>query len=387
MRLSQRWYWRIGVVAMAAAVFSHSRSAIGQESGLQKFQIELSTALLGRPGPMPDGSRGMFVGIAIVPPGEAWSPVVGEDESTERTPWGTSTLALQFNYPLEVRGGISNFRRQQRLEAIWQRLLAGSVPATALPSTVLNSVLFRRTDRIDEARGIEQMRQPSEFYLRYQEYHSAWRVLETAQAGDAWRFHPRFTAFSSLDAAKAQIADEWVLFGYKAQVKAAMQEFDNAQLPGVWRSWLAANASFRANTVDTVPGVPAGRTWLFPPETEWHNMRSWSNVIFHNDDGSKIGCQVSRVKVHRPWLDLLLVQDPRFSLDKASGLGVLSDGATPTNDTFAKGDLANLVEDLVLVRRFQGAKAGHPLARFEHAEAINLIAYFARSLPKIGVQE
>lgn len=363
------------------------RTAIGGEEDLARFQSELSNAILGKSVPIPDGDRGMFLGIAIVPPGEAWSPNAIEDEA-ERTPWGTSPLSLQYNYPATVTGGIGKLGRGQRLDRIWQLVITGSVPKAARAHDVPEPDLFRSMDRVDEVRGLGQVRQPSERFLRYQEYQAAWRILETTKReDDAWRLYPRFSGYSSLDAARSDLAADWVRFGHKAEIEAAMARFDKKQLPGGWRAWLAANTAYRTNTVEVILGVPSSRTWLYPAEGDWQHMRSWSSAEFTTSSGTRITCQIARIRVNRPWMDLSLITDPEFHLGKLSGLGSLSDGAAPTNESFASGSMANIVEELILVRRIQGAKTGHPLCRFEYPEAINLIGYTVRSLPKIVAED
>jgi hypothetical protein len=374
------------LIALALCTFCSS-SAFGGEEDLARFQSELSTAILGKQGPVPEGNRGMHLGIAIVPPGEAWSPTAVEDEA-ERTPWGTSPLALQYNYAATVTGGVGKLGRGQRLDRTWQLVVSGSVPKNSQPTDVLDPDLFRKPDRVDEARGLNEVRQPSERYLRYQEFQAAWRILETTKReDDAWRLHPRFSGYLTLDAAKSDLAADWVRFGHKAEIESAIARFEKKQLPGSWRTWLAANTAYRTNTVEVIPGVPSSRTWLFPAQDDWQNMRTWSNATFTSSDGSKIGCQIARIRINRPWMDLSLITDPEFRLSKLSGLGSLSDGVVPTNEKFSNGSMANVVEELILVRRVQGAKAGHPLSRFEYPEAINLIGYVVRSLPKVVAED
>ena len=388
--VGKRWVIFRTCLLWAAAMFTAADDGATQEKDLARFQADLSTMMLGNSTPVPDGDSRMHLGMGVVPPGEAWSLTAGEDEFLDQTPWGTSALATQFNYPVEVRGGIASVRRHQRLEKTWQRLLAGSVPETGFPERVSNLALFRPPDRVDEARGAAIIRQPSQQYLRYQEFKAALRALESAVAGnDNWRFHPRFRTFTSLEEARTQTSEDWLRFGYKFEIEAALREFENALLPGGWRAWLSAKTVFETNTIESVPGIPSGRTWFFPSEKDWQNMRSWSNVAFTTADGTKIRCQVARVKVLRPWLDLGLLSDTDFRLGASSGLETLSDGAVPTNEGFAKGPMANVIEEIVLVRRVQDASidSGHPLGRFEYPEAINLIAFIVRSLPAISAKE
>lgn len=356
----------------------------GQEADLQKFRLELSAAVLGSATPIGDGS-GSFVGVAVVSPGEAWSPTSAEDEANDRNPWGTSPLSLQFNYPVTVVGGVPSIQRQQRLEKLWQRVLSGSVPDFSDSNSSLNSLLFKKSDRVDDARMLNAVRLPSDAYLRYQEYKSAWSVLELATDDkDSWRFHPRFSAFVSLKDARSQLMGEWMQYGYKTEIESSIEEFNRQKLTGGWKSWLNASDSFRTNTIDGITGVPASRTWFFPTESEWHTMRSWASYTFTSSGGGKITCQIAKVKIMRPWLDLSLLTDPHFKLRPDSGLEVMSDGIVASADEFAKGQMPNLVEELLLVRRIHasGAISGHPLARFEYPEAINLIAYVIRSVPK-----
>jgi hypothetical protein len=366
-------------------------SAYSQEAELIRFQEQLSSTLLGSSSPIQDGGSKSFLGVAIVPPGEAWSLTAGEDV-LDRSPWGTSRLALQFNYPIEVNGGLANVRRQQRLERCWQRILSASVPKAEISPEATQSAIFRPLDRVDVARGLDASRMPSEKYLRYQEYSAAWRVIRSADANDgAWRFHPRFSRFSSLDEARTQLDDEWTRFGHRIEVETAIEQFDVELTKGGWKSWLIAKSLFIANTLDAVPEVPTGRTTLFPPEIDWHDMRAWNKVVFSTQSGSKISCQIARVKVIRPWFDWPLILDGSFRIGKESDLDELSDGAVPTNATYAKGQMANFAEDIILVRRIQGASTdtSHPLGRFESADTDvpQLIGFIVRSLPKIGPSE
>ena len=351
------------------------------------FREELSKITIRSSVPVQLADSKMYRGVALAPPVSAWSLVETDDRFIDR-PYGSSSLASQFNYAIEVRGGVAYLQRTQPLERLWKRVLVCSLPEEPFSeSRVLSdSALFQPIDRIDEARGISARVRSNE-YLRYLEYRSAWRILASATDDDGnWRLHPRFSGFASLKEAKEEFGAEWKLLGHKRLIEEALDEIASIGMDDLTMARLWAKTAFDDATLEIIDGVPVGRTFFFPNAVSWGDMRAWSKTVFTSDVEESIKCEIAVVEIRRPWLYLSLLNHPQFKITRDTGLGVISDGATPTPTDFAKGKMASIPESIILARRIEvgSSNSAHPLARFVSRESINLVGFVVVSLPEMS---
>ena len=67
--------------------------------------------------------------------------------------------------------------------------------------------------------------------------------------------------------------------------------------------------------------------------------------------------------------------------------GLVSSGSIPTEDALPEGKMSAFVEELLLVRdiRLMSGldQSDHPLSKFAYPDAINLVGYVVRVLPKL----
>jgi hypothetical protein len=353
------------------------------------FLTELSKLAIGSEKPVPDSRLKVFKGVALTPVGAPWTLSTDPDEvNPQLTLPGSSRLAMQFNFSLDVRAGIANSQRSENLEQLWETLLSYSVPLDPANSSSADSILYKKRDMVDIARGTPPLLEPTEEYQRYLEYRSAWAILAATDDDDgAWRLHPRFQGFVGLKEARDQISADWSRFGYRAEMESAITKLETSRQAKGWKEWLLAKSAFEDNTLALVPEVKVGTTRFFPGQSTWATMPSWNRVEFNSGTSTPISCEIARVEIQRPWMRLSLLSDKNFKLGPASDLGVLSDGATPTATEFARGRFANLPTELILVRHIKAPPdSKHRLAMFTDREVINLIGYVVTILPRIAAE-
>ena len=312
-----------------------------------------------------------------------------------------------FDRPVSITDGIAN-PGPTPLAQVREQLLELARPDyrqqhTGLESEPGISVLFRQTDEIDRARGIEYLREPSEAMQKYREYELSFRALVSQEASKSgmWRLIPSLSRFSSIDEAKASILSDWTAFGYKMEIEKAQQLLESRTNSAAWKTWTTAQASFNNTRTYINPDTWVPLTILFPPPSEWLNMGTWLRASSSSTiPNTVVLFQVARVKIIRPWLALDSILDGKLriggSKDALAKAALISDGTPPTVLTYPHGSLAVIPEELILVRnirfvakdivpeqRIQGKGSG-PLGLFSYPDNVNLLGYVVRAIPKVS---
>jgi hypothetical protein len=388
------------LVAVAWPAFAQPPTISSRES----FVRELTSALLGTNGePLKlDGNEG-WRGVVLAPPGTALSPTV-----TAFDVYGYDSVSVakvleaisQFDSVLAVHDGIG-YPGPLSVANAWERVLEQARPVASqreleLEQSPVGTWLFRSPDKVDELRGVTYIREPSVYMLNYREYQNAFRMLvasEQRQDG-TWRFNPKLMPYSSIQEAKEAVSRDWSLYGYQSEIEQALAAFAEATHAAAWREWSEAKEAFTENRIELTPYRWASVTLLFPPPSEWLNMSSWrQGVATLPIPSRRVRFQFARVRILRPWFLVEKLLTGRLQLRESQT--VLSDGTSPTSLKYPSGELAVFPEELVLVRGIhfvQGDENNeqpappttqHTLGGFYYADAINLLGYVVRVLPKL----
>jgi hypothetical protein len=361
---------------------------------------QLSNLLLGSEQPLQiDDNRG-WRGVLLAPPGTPVTPIItafdGLSGGTQSVVQLLDSIQL-FDKALTVEDGLAA-AGERSIGTVWEDLVERCMPTserflrTARSETDESKWLFKKTDRIDDARGIKFEREPSRYLNRYREFESMYQVLANAEVtGDgAWRMHPKLETFPSVRDAKDTILRDWVRYGFKTEIEAADLTFRKSEGQKQWSDWTNVRQRFQSERlyIDAKQWVP--RTYLFPPASEWMSMSSWSSLKVVTTGGKLVKFQLARIRIHRPWLALDDLLDGKLVVNSVNAKKdnyTLSSGDVPTLTKYPRGRMAVFADELLLVRqlRFEDAEAAqvHPLGRFTYPDAINLAGYVVRVLPRL----
>jgi hypothetical protein len=359
--------------------------------------------------------------------GEGWRGFVLAGPGTPLTAFSTPYDALghgsvnisklldsvsSYDKVLLVESGIAQ-QGVQSIAEVWELILNNSRPSSvasaARPvSEDVQRILFREPDDIDRARGIEYRSEPSPEVLRYRDYNALYRMLVVSESrGDAaWRLHPKLAGYGSLEDAKVGILNDWIEYGNKVEVEAALAKYEVEHNSSEWRIWSRANAMFSNNRLplDDYATVPI--TLLSPEPSDWFGIANWFNCVSAtviSGQAIRVRFQLARVRIERPWLDIELLINGGLHVQGALARAI-SEGKAPDVTSYPKGIRAVYPEEIVLVRNIIftqgngssevridnpnnsqpfGLVSTHPLGLYSYRDQINLLGFIVRALPSI----
>ena len=378
------------VTSMLGASIAHAEQGVGR-----RFSLEISRGLIGAhaefvPVALGRGDRGFLlaqVGSSAAPISEAYSGIQGDF---------TQSLAdaMVFDKPVTSAEGVA-ILGGDRLSGIWREILDQSRPGFSLSrDRALDERtmkwLFRQNPGKRPANE-KYSREPSNYYLRYQEFQKNYSLLLSARTGDVWRSLPAFRRFATFDEAERNLLAEWFKSGYKAEIESAMWRFSSSVPFVQWQAWAEANSQFESNMVPYAQYIDLPVTRLFPPPSSWSSVSMWFRGTSRDGIGNgEYRFQYARVRISRPWMDLEALLSGKIRIQQGNSADFLvSDGAQATYGALPKGLLGGFIEEIVLVRNIthsgESAMAidDHPLGAYAYPDAINILGYIVRTLPKI----
>ncbi|TWB07186.1 hypothetical protein FBZ96_1011004 [Bradyrhizobium stylosanthis] len=385
------------VLLLVILVLAGSERSFGQSplDIRRSFSQELSTILLDSPelyasqGP----DRG-WLGVVLAVPGTSIAPMAEAYNGLSGDLARSLVYASTFDRTLQVRDGFAFFT-VRTLDAVWSDLLRRSIPSSVAPAVTntWSRWLFREPDNVELARRTIPYRAPSEYLIKYREYQLAFENLMAGRNGDAWKTDPKLAGYRTFDQAQRALLQDWTTFGYRNEIDRAQRSFQAATQTKAWSRWSESRSMYDLNVVPINLTAVAPQTVLLPPPTSWGLVSSWVRLQSRVAGVSQpISFQLQRVKLERPWLNLGALIDGSLAVDATSPENqgyVLSTGAQPTFEKSPEGEAAVLVEELLLVRGIHPPDSSasvpfssHPLALFASPDAINLIGYVVRVLPK-----
>ncbi len=361
-----------------------------------EFARELSLSLLGAPDSFVDVGPGRgWRGVVLAPPGTSIAPLT---EAYSGLPGGLSqTLAnaTVFDRPIAIKNGMAVFGLRT-LDSAWGEILRITRPPAPLPrdrklSNVVMKWLFKPIFKGKKIVGYT--REPSRYVKRYKEFEASYAMLQRGKSNDMWRLDPRLRKYSSFEQADAAVQAEWLKSGYKSEVESATWAFESSSIGPVWRNWSSLNERFDAHRIPVDQFTRLPETYLFPPPASWSSVSTWMRLFSKSAlEGSEVRFQLARIAVSRPWMDAESLIDGTLSFPNAGDGFVVSDGTPPSLDALPGGKFSAYVEELLLVRDIkvqnkEGVTYEHPLAAFAYPDAINLVGYVVRVMPKLPLQE
>lgn len=392
-------------LAGAASLLLRGGKSAAQTSDASRRALvgELANALWGASVPFverPD--RRGWEGVALASPGTSLAALTegyGSHGTTLQTAVQTLASNTLFDRQVEVRSGVAYFS-QRALSGVWQDFLARAMPPRSIREANRTEVsaalqtLFQQPDAVDRARGISLMTEPSAAFIRYREYEDLYGALEAGGPTGLWRLHPRLVRYTSLDEARRAILNEWNIFGFKAEIERAVRTVERSSSSPAWREWARARALIIQNQTYAGPDLPILQSYLFPPPAAWSEQAAWLRLQSRLNDGSAefVSFQLARINVVRPWLYIEGITERKLAVNTAAPENagyILSDGSTPTYERTPGGQMSAYVGELLLVRGIRMASSGapvptgeHPLSLFAYPNAINLLGYVIRVLPR-----
>ncbi|MES0179660.1 hypothetical protein NKJ86_13810 [Mesorhizobium sp. M0025] len=372
-------------------------SARAADDPLRKiFAQDLARSLLGSPDVFRELSTGQgWRGIVLAAPGSSIAPLT-EAFSGQPGDFAQSLANMTvFDRPVQVYGGFAAFA-PRTLDVAWKSILEHSRPPVPLPrdrmlKTAVMKWLFKPIFKKGKVTGYT--REPSRYAARYRKFEDTYTQLLRGRTNDMWRLDPRLKNYSSFQQAQDSIVREWFKSGYKAEIESATWSFQSSATGGDWQKWATADQLFEAHRTPVGLYSKIPETYLLPPPASWSSVSSWLRAV-SDVPGGQYRYQLARIKVERPWFDLdsLLsgALTPSASLS-TDGSFEISDGSTPSFEKMPEGVLPAFVEELIIVRGIAfsqtGASqpAGHPLSSFAYPDAINLVGYVVRVLPRQAV--
>lgn len=392
-------------LAGAATLLLRGSESPAQTSDASRraFLGELANALWDASAPFverPD--RRGWEGVALASPGTSLAALTegyGSHGATLQTAVQTLASNTLFDRPVEVRSGVAYFS-QRALSGVWQDFLTRAMPPRSVREgnrtevTAALQLLFQQPDAVDRARGVSLMTEPSAAFIRYREYEDLYSTLEAGGPTGLWRLHPRLVRYTSLEEARRAVLNEWNIFGFKSEIERAVRTLERSSSTPAWREWARARALIVQNQTYAGPDLPILQTYLFPPPAAWSEQAAWLRLQTRLNDGSAefVSFQMARINVVRPWLYIEGITERRLFVNATAPENagyILSDGSTPTYERSPGGQMSAYVGELLLVRGIRMASSGaavptgeHPLSLFAYPNAINLLGYVIRVLPR-----
>ncbi|MDI5924552.1 hypothetical protein QBK93_07640 [Rhizobium leguminosarum] len=384
-------FWVAAALAFVAFE-SHAQDVVAERKAVADG---LSSALLGGSVNFRELSENRgWTGVVLAPPGTSLAPIV---EAFNGYPGDLSqALANEnvFDRPVKVFEGLAVFDTRA-IDAIWSDVITTSRPSAPLPRDRMLEVavmkwLFKPIYK--KGKVVGYTREPSRFLVRYKEFSNLYDQLQRGKTNDMWRLDPRLKKYSSFEEARSALIREWYKSGYKGEIEAATWSFEGSASGVVWQNWAAVSTGYqnRRRPIDFYRWLP--ETYLMPPPASWSSVSSWLRSGVRTTQGGQYTFQLARVKIERPWFDVDALTSKRLIMPISNGVNdlTLSDGTLPSFDRFPGGALSAFVSEIIIIRdiRYSGPPEAtntlHPLASFAYPDAINLIGYVVRVLPKLG---
>jgi hypothetical protein len=363
----------------------------------RNYSNELSSELLGKPdGWVSLGEGQGWRGVVLAPPGTSLAPIEEAYGGFADNLVQTLTDELVFDRPVHVRDGELIFS-PLTLQSVWSDLLTRTMPTDALykgrtlPTDVSRWLYAPILSKGKKRYVIGYSDHPSVYLNTYERYQSLYTLLNAGRSNDLWRLVPELKKYKSFAEADRDVRYLWLRYGFKAEIESAEARLALFQNGQHWRDWIAVKALYDNNQIPVNEALTLPTTILFPPPGSWSTIGSWlqlqSRVL---TDGPIVHYQLERVSVVRPWFDIQALVDNRIAIDKPTNPDfIVSDGQISLPDNTGNGTLVGYVEELLLIRDVHAIGAGgnfqqskHPLASFAYPDAINLVGYVIRLLPK-----
>ena len=382
------------LVAMNSAGFAQSPAEVRRSFSLELASHILDSSTLFRS----EGPARGWRGIALASPATSTAALVEAQGGLPRGIADGIAHLFVFDNVVEMRNGLANLSMRE-LGSVWRDLLVRSMPRgvtnfdTGGGGAPWSKWLYRQPDHVDVARGINIYREPSDFIIKYSEYSLAYENLLAGKPSDSWRIDPKLSRYRTFEQAEKALLDEWLRYGYKSEVEQALKVSMSTPQWLAWSRWTAAEAPFKAASLRWSASYSVPQSYLFPPPDSWGLIGSWRRMrSVVAGVPAPISYQLLTVRVLRPWmhlgalLDGNLIVDPKLPSNEGY---VLSSGVEPTFEATPEGAAATFIEELLLVRGIHPVDSSaavppsaHPLSSFAYPDAIHLIGYVVRVLPK-----
>ncbi|MBL1255964.1 hypothetical protein [Methylocystis sp. Sn-Cys] len=297
--------------------------------------------------------------------------------------WGATAV---FDKPVEMRNGYAVLG-PRTLESVWSDLLSDLMPATIAP---VKRMTRSEAEKWLFAPQAGRLRRPSTFMTDYRKHEDIIRVLIAGRDSGLWKLDTRLRQYKTFEDAYRNENLRWIKFGYKDEIDSAIKVIDAEQNTKKWRNWLRLQNAYEAFRVpiDYTRSIP--QTIILPPPGTWADSTAWSRASALSLSGVRVNFQVAKIKLFRPWLDFdFLIDNPDlFVGDNRNREAIVSDGVQPSAINFPSGSASAMVDELILVKqiRFESDATtilNHPLRSYAYPEAVNILGYVVRTLPKL----
>jgi hypothetical protein len=177
------------------------------------FLSDLSTALLGQPGPFVKVNDGQgWRGVLLAQPGSSTAAITEAYNGLPGDLAQSLANASVFDRPVQVSGGAVVFGARP-LHAAWNEILEDARPAGPLPrdrllQTAVMKWLFKPI--LKKRKVVGYTREPSQFVLAYQKFESMYSQLVRGKESQLWRLDARLKRFATYEQAQANVLSEWM---------------------------------------------------------------------------------------------------------------------------------------------------------------------------------
>lgn len=216
--------------------------------------------------------------------------------------------------------------------------------------------LFSLPDKIDRARGLDDTRRPSEYFLKYREYQLLYQLVDREVTSrfskETWKLHPRLKDYADAESAKKGVLADWLMFGYRKQIDEALKEFNGSEAALQWHDWMRASEAFDRSRF---PGGASNlaNAKLSPSPSDWMTLATWRRVETPTKSGKMLSFQWTRIRIVREWLRLDMLSDGRLVTDREDQL---SSGRRDGVLGYPTGPIAVVPIELLLIRNISGQR-------------------------------
>ena len=293
----------------------------------------------------------------LAPTGSSLSPFITSLESLGSSKANNGQILANsklFDSPLSVRNGVG-YAKARRINAVWEEILERSIPQDPIshedfvreePKSA--ELLFRLPDRIDTARGNKFSREPSEAFLKYQEYRKLYYMFQSNRNEEIWKLHPELSKYVWLEDAEAEILKDWEKFGAKSEIDIALSVFDSRL--GKWSAWSRVASNYKSKIIYLGDrNVSQPKTLLSPEPEAWLSSGNWKWGTSVTSGGKTIGFQYLKVQIQRDWFMIEELASGNLTLSTTDKF-LVSDGKEPSLSEYPKGHLSVYPTNLILVR-------------------------------------
>ena len=397
MRLRSDWFVVPAALSLFALVTSSELADAQQDGDTLGFASELSRSLLGSSGQFYEiGSAAGWRGIVLVQPGTSIAPLVDAMSGVQSDLLQGYINAAVFDRPVSLTNGYAVFGPVS-LDVVWADVLDRTMPARPLPLDRMLSPEVMRwlfAPIIRNGRTVGYSRERSRYMQDYLIYEELYRNLLAAERNGVWHLLSEYEHYQTFEEARSTILSDWLKSGYRAEIDTATWMFQSSSGGTEWQDWSMASFSFEFNRIPLDRYITIPQTYLFPSPASWASAGSWIRMTSRSGiSAGSIRYQLARIQVVRPWFtpDLLVEGNINFDSQFERNIDyVVSNGMEPNHSAFPTGELPAYVEELILVRQIDTSSAtysqdiGHPLALFVYPNAVNLVGFVVRVLPRIA---